>query len=194
MSSRAILMVGFMALFSLALLTALTFEASSGNEPADVSLDMPAGTGAQTPVEPNLPGEGPGGGTIPETGTEAPTDSPVYDSEAHPISATTLTALEQAAEEPIDIELARLLEAIQQGFGESSIQIEPTLRPYAFRLAGRLNIRPENYRIRVSAPIEDLAIARAEILGRLFESAGVVSNRLTFTPRTGIHSLIADQG
>ena len=92
----------------------------------------------------------------------------------------------------LDVELSRLLDAIQQGFGESSIQIAPTLRPYAYRLAGRMNIRPGAYRIRVAAPSRNLAEARAQVLGRLFESAGVVSSRLTFVPRSGIHSLTAD--
>ena len=123
---------------------------------------------------------------------QASNNAAIFTADSAPLPASVITALEQASEEPLDVELSRLLDAIQQGFGESSIQIAPTLRPYAYRLAGRMNIRPGAYRVRVAAPSESLAQARAEVLARLFESAGVLSSRLTFVPRSGIHSLTSD--
>lgn len=178
-------MIGGLALLCLALMAALTFEAASEQNASELQLDLPTehmATQAHTTAEP----------VEPETQRDTGSGS-VYSAEPSPISTNTLTALEQAAEEPLENEFNMLLQAIQQGFGESSAQIAPSLRPYAFRLAGRLNIRPDNYRVRVSAPIQGLAETRAETLGRLFEAAGVVSSRITFHPRTGIHSLVAEQ-
>lgn len=180
-----------MSLFCLALFIALVFEANRRADGSQLQLDIPAEQAAEQ-SSPPTPGADQSDGRHPETATETTRRRGVFDAESHPISSGVITALEQAAEEPLDVELSRLLDAIQQGFGESSIQVAPTLRPYAYRLAGRMNIRPGAYRVRVAAPSEELAIARAEVLGRLFEAAGVVTSRLTFVPRTGIHSLTAD--
>ncbi|MDX1438754.1 MAG: hypothetical protein R3284_02520 [Rubricoccaceae bacterium] len=188
MSSRAILMVGCLALFCIALFTALIFESTSTRNDGEVQLDMAENgfSGSENGVIAETAGNRERGS---ESGATRASGGRVFTADPYPISAAMLTSLEQASEEPLNVELGRLMEAVQQGFGESSAQIEPTLRPYAFRLAGRLNIRLESYRIHVSAPIEELAYARAESLSHLFEAAGVLSNRLTFTPRTGIHNL-----
>lgn len=187
LTSRAILLVGGLALFCLALFSALVLEAER-DEDGRVHLGSP---NEQVDGSARLTDSGPAGSTtVPEA--QAARNIAVFDAEPHPVQAGVLTALEQAASEPLEVELSRLLDAIQQGFGETSVQIAPALRPYAYRLAGRMNIRPGAYRVRVAAPREELAIARAEVLARLFEAAGVVSSRLTFVPRTGIHSLMAD--
>lgn len=191
LSSRAIVMVGGIALFCLALITALILESGGNAGGSQLQLDIPAEQASEQTSQSD-PSAGQGGGLLPLAATEAAGDRVLFDAESHPISTGVITALEQAAEEPLDVELNRLLEAIQQGFGESSIQIAPSLRPYAYRLAGRMNIRPGAYRVRVAAPSEELANARAEVLGRLFELAGVVNRRLTFVPGMGIHSLTAD--
>ena len=180
-----------MVLFCLVLTMALVFESNRAIGDTQLRLDVPSeqttdqATASET-------GSGPGGDFMPAAPAEASDHAAVFTAESAPLPTSVITALEQASEEPLDVELSRLLDAIQQGFGESSIQIAPTLRPYAYRLAGRMNIRPGAYRVRVAAPSESLAEARAQVLGRLFESAGVVSSRLTFVPRSGIHSLTAD--
>ncbi len=172
-----------MALFCLAMLTALIFESGAKTDASQLQLDVPSEqtNGQNSTNDEDLTADSPTG-----------RNSAVFAAESHPIPSGMITALEQAAEEPLDVELSRLLDAIQRGFGESSAQIAPTLRPYAYRLAGRMNIRPGAFRIRVAAPNEELAVARTEVLARLFESAGVASNRLTFMPRSGIHSLTAE--
>ena len=176
-----------MVLFCLALAMALVLESNRDAGGTQLQLDVPAEQTADQEM-----GSGPGGGFMPEAPAEAPNNAAVFTAESSPLPASVITALEQASEEPLDVELSRLLDAIQQGFGESSIQIAPTLRPYAYRLAGRMNIRPGAYRVRVAAPSESLAEARAQVLAHLFETAGVVSSRLTFAPRSGIHSLTAE--
>ena len=176
-----------MILFCLALFMALALESNRTADESQLQLDVPAERTADQEI-----GSAPDEGVMAEAPAEAPHTAAIFTAESAPLPASVITALEQASEEPLDVELSRLLDAIQQGFGESSIQIAPTLRPYAYRLAGRMNIRPGAYRIRVAAPSRNLAEARAEVLGRLFESAGVVSSRLTFVPRSGIHSLTAD--
>ena len=146
---------------------ALIFESNRGSSESTLQLDVPAEQAAQTSV--SSPGGDPFGDAAAETERGAASRSSVFAAESHRVPSSVITALEQASEEPLEVELARLLDAIQQSFGESSIRIAPTLRPYAYRLAGRMNIRPGSYRIRVAAPSEELAVARAEVLGRLFE-------------------------
>lgn len=170
-----------MALLCLAMFIALIFESGKDEPGSTLQLDIPT----EHIAEQNSSA---GESTIARDGS----NTAVFAAEPRAIPSGMITSLEQAAEEPLDVELSRLLDAIQQGFGESSAQIAPTLRPYAYRLAGRMNIRQGAFRIRVAAPNEDLAVARAEVLARLFESAGVASNRLTFMPRSGIHSLTAE--
>ncbi len=186
LTSRAILLVGGLSLFCLALFSALILESGTDTDSTPLQLDRRT---EQTGNPAQRPDTAPNGAA---QAAEASRTIAAYDAEPHAIRAGAITALEQAAEEPLDVELSRLLDAIQQGFGETSVQVAPALRPYAYRLAGRMNIRPGAYRVRVAAPNEGLAIARAEVLARLFETAGVVSSRLTFVPRTGMHSLMAD--
>jgi hypothetical protein len=184
-------LVGGLALFCLALFMALAFESNRAADSLQLQLDVPAEQAADLATTEEI-GTGSEDGLVREAPAETSDNAAVFTAEAAPLPASVITALEQASEEPLDVELSRLLDAIQQGFGESSIQIAPALRPYAYRLAGRMNIRPGAYRVRVAAPSESLAEARAQVLGRLFESAGVVSSRLTFVPRPGIHSLTAN--
>ncbi|HLT47048.1 MAG TPA: hypothetical protein VK002_07455 [Rubricoccaceae bacterium] len=182
LSSRAVLLVGALALVCLALFAALLFEAAEPGQPA-LALDGPA------------PATAAGGGVArPATDRPAASAAPdvVFADDPEPIPSGVLTALEQAAEEPLEVELARLLDALQHGFGERSVQVEPTLRPYAFRLAGRLNVRSVSFLVRVSAPDPALAEARAATLRNLFEAAGVAPGRLTIVPRRGAPVLLAE--
>ena len=100
-----------------------------------------------------------------------------------------LTRVEDAASEPLEIELGHLLDAIQTGFGERSAQLEPTLRPYVFRIAGRLSVRTETFRIAATAPDLALANARALTLRRLLDMAGVTASRVAIGTGVGPHSL-----
>jgi hypothetical protein len=161
------------------LAAALSFEAAEPTAPA-VALDGPAGAAEAA--------------TLPVADAAAPEDLPeaVFPDEPEPIPSGVLTALERASEEPLDVELARLLDALQYGFGERSVQVEPTLRPYAFRLAGRLDVRTAAFRVRVAAPDPALAEARAATLRRLFEAAGVAPGRLQFAARRGAPALLAE--
>ncbi len=178
--SRAVLAIGGLTLLCLTLVTALLFAADADGEER-VRLDAPVAGAAHLQAAPvATPPEEP---AVPRT---------VYAAEPEPIPAGVLAALEQSAEEPLETELARLLDALQYGFGESSVEVEPTLRPYAFRLAGRLNVRGGAFRIRVGAYDGALARQRAETLARLFEAAGVAPGRLQFQPRTGAPGLAVE--
>lgn len=112
-----------------------------------------------------------------------------FPAEARPIPTEMITRVEDAASEPLEIELGHLLEAIQTGFGERSVQVEPTIRPYVFRMAGRLTVRSDSFRIAVTAPDDALATARAATLRRLFDTAGVPSPRLSIGVGSGPHAL-----
>ena len=50
--------------------------------------------------------------------------------EPSPIPVELLTRLEAASEEPLDVELSRLLDAIQHGFGRRSAVLEPSCEPF----------------------------------------------------------------
>lgn len=167
--------IGVLTLACLALLAALMFTAAERIEAPALRLEAPVAATADDAPSADSPG--------------AAVNPAAFPAEPHAIPTTLITALEQAGTEPLEVELERLLGALQHGFGETSVQIEPTLRTYAFRLAGRLNVRPSSFRVRVTAPDGALARARAESLRRLFAAAGVVSGRLAFQPRTGLHSL-----
>ncbi|NNF59411.1 MAG: hypothetical protein HKN04_14340 [Rhodothermaceae bacterium] len=180
--SRAVLLIGGLALLCLVLLATLTFAVSNADAPS-LALDAPPDPVAAARLDATT--------TRSPQRTEAGSDA-VYAAEPNAIPTGVLTALEQASEEPIEVEFNRLLDAIQHGFGESSVQIEPTLRPYAARIAGRLNVRPVSFTVRVAAPDRALAQARARALGRLFDAMGVVSSRLSFTPRAGAPGLSAE--
>ena len=170
LSSRAVLIIGALSLACLALTAALAFEVAGGEAP--VALDTPV---AVVPVE--------------EPSSSAP--AAVFPDDPEPIPADLLTSLELAAEEPLDVELDRFLDALHHGFGVSSARVEPTLRPYAFRLAGRLNVRGATYLVRVIAPDAALADARTDALRRLFDAAGVVPGRLRLEAERGAPALTA---
>lgn len=179
------------------MLAAFLFAAETAESSDTLRLDAPITGAADLGADPTLASP-PDGAPLPITapstdepsGNEAP--DRIYPADPQSIPATVLAALEQAAEEPLEVELSRLLDALQFGFGESSIQVEPTLRPYAFRLAGRMNVRGGSFRVRVGAYDEALARQRAESLRRLFEAAGVVPGRLQFSPRSGAPGLTAE--
>jgi hypothetical protein len=168
--------IGALALACLALVAALAFEATAPEPP--LALDAPAVAAMQA--------------AVPEAAPAPSAPEAVFAAEPEPIPTALLTALEQAAEEPLDVELARFLDALQYGFGASSAQVEPTLRPYAFRLAGRLNVRGGSFVVRVAAPDLALAEARAEALRRLLDAAGVVPGHLRVATARGAPTLTAE--
>lgn len=100
-----------------------------------------------------------------------------FTADPSPIPVDLLTRLEEASAEPLDIELTRLLDAIQHGFGRRSVQLEPTLRSYVYRMASRFEWNPDTFRVAVTAPDGDLAAARGATLERLFDDA-IASGRL----------------
>ena len=117
-----------------------------------------------------------------------------FPAEPDPIPTATITRLEDAGEEPLETEMAHLLDAIQLGFGEGSAQIAPSLRPYLFRIAGRLSVRTETFRIAATAPEPALARARAATLRRLLDVAGVTDSRLSIAAGEGPHALTLVSG
>ncbi|MEM1054526.1 MAG: hypothetical protein AAGI52_03290 [Bacteroidota bacterium] len=112
-----------------------------------------------------------------------------YPTEPQPIPAAMLTQIEDAGTGPLPIEMGQLLTAIQTGFGDRSAQIEPTLRPYVFRIAGRLSVRSDTLRIAATAPDLDLARARAATLRRTLDVAGVSGTRVVIGAGVGPHAL-----
>lgn len=112
--------------------------------------------------------------SLPMRAPEPLTSPPVYSAEPAPIPVDLITRLEDASGEPLDVELTRLLDAIQHGFGQRSAQLEPTLRSYVYRMASRFEWNPDSFRVAVTAPDPDLAAARAALLKRLFEDAVAV--------------------
>lgn len=105
-----------------------------------------------------------------------------------PIPIDFLTRLEEASDQPLDVELARLFDAVQFGFGARSARLEPTLRSYVFRASSRLEWSPDTFRVQVAAPSADLAAARAALLTHLFQEAAA-SGRLVIGPTVGPHGL-----
>lgn len=177
LSSHGVLFAGALALVCLVLSATLLFEMAGPTQPV-LSFDPPALAIGTSSPEP----EG-AAGALPVA---------VFSDDPMPIPTGVLTALEQAAEEPLEAELTRLLDALQHGFGEQSVQVEPTLRPYAFRLAGRLNVRMDSFRVIAGAPDPALAEARAATLRNLFATAGVAPGRLTIVARRGAPGLRAE--
>ena len=112
-----------------------------------------------------------------------------FPAEPRPIPVATIARVENASEEALEVELGHLLDAVQTGFGDRSAQLEPTLRPYLFRIAGRLSVRTEAFRVAVTAPDASLARARAATLRRLFDVAGISDSRLSIGAGEGPHSL-----
>lgn len=166
--SHAILVIGGLTLVCIALAGVLLM--TLGGEPAEAPADLavPVETVADAPAP------------------AAPAAS--FDAEPAAIPTALLTRLEAASDGPLEQELALLLEAIQTGFGTSSVQLEPTLRAYAYRMASRFVWNPDTFQVDVRAPDEALASARAATLVRLFEAA-VDDGRLDVRPGVGPHSL-----
>ncbi|WP_143537631.1 hypothetical protein [Rubrivirga marina] len=176
--SWGIALVGGLSLVCLALTAALAIAATdrprveAAPAPADTDETAPAGADAPAPVPPP---------TAPAT----PAD---FSAEPAPIPVDLLTRLESASDEPLDVELSRLLDAIHHGFGRRSAQLEPTLRSYVYRMASRFEWNPDTFRVAVTAPDPDLASARAVLLEHLFEDA-VAAGRLDVGVGVGPHAL-----
>ena len=172
--SYAVALIGGLALLCLALSVALA--AAVGDASASPDRDAnPLAAGPATPPEPDA-----GGG---------PTTTPAaFGADPAPIPVDLITRLEEASEQPLDVELSRLLDAVQHGFGDRSVELEPTLRSYVYRMAARFEWNPDTFRVAVTAPDPDLSRARAEVLTRLFEDAAA-SGRLQVQPGAGPHAL-----
>ena len=161
--SYAVAAIGGLTLLSLALAVALVVAARATPAAAAPSAATPA-----VPV------------------SAAPT--PSFGSDPAPIPVDLITRLEDASEEPLDVELARLLDAVQHGFGGRSAVLEPTLRSYVYRMSSRFEWNPDTFRVAVTAPDPDLAAARGELLEHVFEGA-VAQGRLQVGTGVGPHAL-----
>lgn len=166
--SYAVVLIGGLSLLCLALAAALT-----------VAVQDATPVAAAPPVEQAEP--------APDAPAAAALDAS-FTAEPSPIPVDLLTRLEEASEEPLDIELSRLLDAIQHGFGRRSVQLEPTLRSYVYRMSSRFEWNPDSFRVAVTAPDGDLAAARGATLERLFDDA-VASGRLQVGTGVGPHAL-----
>ena len=125
----------------------------------------------------------------PAEAEDTPTATPAsFTAEPTSIPVELLTRLEEASDQPLEVELSRLLEAIQFGFGRRSAQLEPTLRSYVYRMGSRFEWNPDSFRVAVTAPDPALASARAAQLERLFEDA-VAAGRLDVGTGIGPHAL-----
>ncbi|MEL6614715.1 MAG: hypothetical protein AAFQ43_03205 [Bacteroidota bacterium] len=198
--SAAVLVIAGLALLCLALAAALVLNAS--DRPVEYAgtvavPGIPASTGTPEAAPNGAPAPTPeAAASAPEASGEAPATQTVavdsllaaFPAEPGPIPTGMITRIEAAETEPVSVELGHLLEAIQTGFGTESAQLEPTLRPYVFRIAGRLSVRAEPLRIAATAPDAALAQARAATLRRLFDLAGV-STGLSIGAGTGPHAL-----
>ena len=174
--SWGIAVIGGLSLLCLALAASLAVAVA---EPDRVEAAPPA-TDTQ---------EVPAAATAPEPAEDAPTATPAsFTAEPTSIPVELLTRLEEASDQPLEVELSRLLEAIQFGFGRRSAQLEPTLRSYVYRMGSRFEWNPDSFRVAVTAPDPALASARAAQLERLFEDA-VAAGRLDVGTGIGPHAL-----
>jgi len=184
-----VLAVAGLALLSLALMLALVLAAADA--PVEYAAASPQSAEPSTAAIASPP---------PLPSAAAPGDSAsasvaldsllaAYPAEATPIPTALITQIEDAGTGPLEIELGHLLRAVQTGFGDRSAQIEPTLRPYVFRIAGRLSVREDTLRIAATAPDLDLARARAATLRRTLDVAGVSDRRVAIGAGVGPHAL-----
>ena len=171
--SYAVALIGGLTLLSLALAAALAVAASDGTAEAARPAEAPAGPAAPRP---------------PDADRQRVVADAAYTADPAPIPVDLITRLEEASEEPLDVELSRLLDAIQHGFGRRSVQLEPTLRSYVYRMSSRFEWNPDTFRVAVTAPDADLATARAATLERLFDEA-VAAGRLDVGTGVGPHAL-----
>lgn len=180
--SWAIVTIGALALLTLSLAAALavTLDAPPPALPPDAAS---AGASADADAE---AGRAQVSNPTADTGdAPSPADFPA---EPSPIPVDLLTRLEEASNEPLDVELTRLLDAVQHGFGRRSARLEPTLRSYVYRMASRFEWNAEAHRIAVTAPDPDLAAARRVLLEQLFADA-VAAGRLEVGTGVGPHAL-----
>lgn len=185
------LAVAGLALLSLALMLALVL--ASADAPVEYAAASPQSAEPSTAAIASPP-------PSPAPAAVAPGDSAsasvaldsllaAYPAEATPIPTALITQIEDAGTGPLEMELGHLLSAVQTGFGDRSAQIEPTLRPYVFRIAGRLSVRGDTLRIAATAPDLDLARARAATLRRTLDVAGVTDRRVAIGAGVGPHAL-----
>lgn len=180
--SWGIALVGGLSLVCLALTAALAIAVT--DRPRVEAAPAPADTAEAPTPDADAPAPPADSDAAPE-----PTASPAdFSADPAPIPVDLLTRLEKASDEPLDVELSRLLDAIQHGFGRRSAQLEPTLRSYVYRMASRFEWNPDSFRVAVTAPDPDLAAARAALLERLFEDA-VAAGRLDVGTGVGPHAL-----
>ena len=119
---------------------------------------------------------------------ESPAPTTAFAADPAPVPTDVITRLEAASNEPLHGELSVLLEAIQDGFGSQSAQLDPALRSYTTRMASRFEWNPDTFRVAVTSPSAELAEARAGTLKRLF-GAAVASRRLQIEPAAGPDAL-----
>lgn len=183
--SQVVLLVAGLALACLTLLAAFTlstFEEESVRVAAPGAYEQQAELGEAGAITV-------GGRLAQQSTPQAESAAPAsFPAEPLPIPTDLLTDLEAAGDLPLDVELARLLDAIQYGFGSESVQLEPTLRSYVYRMASRFEFNPGTFRIAVTAPKAELAEARSAVLGQLFDGA-VASGKLKFASGLGPHAL-----
>jgi len=174
--SVAVLAIGALALACLTLLAALVMTASDAS-PAVASapdeVEIVTGAAEASPEAPAAVSAA--GGAAGST-------------EGSSVSADQLAALEAAANLPLTGELTAFLSAAEASFGATSAQLDPALRPYAYRLASRFEWNPDTFRISVVAPDAALAQSRVDVLKQVFSDA-VASGRLVLVPATGPSAL-----
>jgi hypothetical protein len=189
--STGVLAVAGLALLCIALAVALVLAASDA--PIEYGASGSSeGAEPSTAMLPSAPGGLPTApASVAADSTSVSLDSllAAYPAEPKPIPAALLTQIEDAGNGPLAVEMGQLLSAIQTGFGDRSAQIEPTLRPYVFRIAGRLSVRTDTLRIAATAPDLDLARARAATLRRTLDVAGVSGSRVAIGAGVGPHAL-----
>ena len=156
--SWAVVLIGGLALLCLALVASLALAAGRQAGPETA------------PPAAAAPDDGP----VADAGPDAIPVS--FPADPSPIPVDLITRLEAASEEPLDVELSRLLDAIQHGFGTQSVQLDPTLRSYVYRMASRFEWNPDTFRVAVTAPDPDLATARGALLEHLFEDASATGH------------------
>ena len=173
--SHAVVLIGGLALACLALTVALLAALTAAPTPdaAPVQIAPPVET-ASADAAPD---------PTPLAATPAS-----FPAEPASIPIELITELEASSDQPLEVELARLLDAIQHGFGTGSVRLEPTLRSYVYRMSSRFEWNPDSYRVAVTAPSDALADARGALLRDLFADA-VASGRLQISAGTGPHAL-----
>ena len=182
-------MLAIVALTLLCLALGIALVLTASDAPVEYAASAPVSASAQPEPTPPSPAALPAAARADSTTLRLDSLMGAYPAEPQPIPAGVLTAIEEAGDGPLEPELSQLLAAVQTGFGERSAQIEPTLRPYLFRIVGRLSVRTDTVRIAATAPDLDLARARAATLRRTLDVAGVSPTRVQIGAGTGAHAL-----